>query len=30
MLLAMIAKGKGPYNRNPEWAAKGMRVNILM
>ncbi len=30
MLLAMINKGKWPYNRNPEFAAKGMRVNILM
>lgn len=30
MLLAMISKGKWPYNRNPEFAAQGMRVNILM
>jgi hypothetical protein len=30
MLLAMINKGKWPYNRNPDFAAKGMRVNILM
>jgi len=30
MLLAMINKGKWPYNRNPEFAAQGMRVNILM
>jgi len=30
ILLAMISKGKWPYSKNPEFAAKGMRVNILM
>jgi len=30
MLLAMINKGKWPYNRNPEFAAQGMRVALLM
>jgi hypothetical protein len=30
MLLAMIAKGKWPYNRNPQFAEKGMWINILM
>ena len=30
MLLAMIAKWKWPYNRNPQLAAKGMRINVLL
>lgn len=30
MLLAMIAKGKWPYNRNPAFAGKWMWINILM
>lgn len=30
ILLAIIAKGKWPYSKNPEFAAKGMRVNVLM
>jgi len=30
LLLAIIAKGKWPYSKNPEFTAKGMRVNVLM